>query len=171
MTKICSRCSKHKPLFDFTKNKTKPGGVASDCKACRRTASAIFYKKNKTYMLERMKKWRKENPHYNEKRKEHSRLSIARWRKNNPEKVKKQKAARRAALKRATPSWLTADQRYAMKNVYDNVKWTDKTVDHIIPIRGKDVCGLHVPWNLQLLSSKANSSKGVRYDRQIIPSK
>jgi hypothetical protein len=79
--------------------------------------------------------------------------------------------ARQALKAKATPSWLTVDQRNQMEGFYleaarmnleSGARKTDKNfidVDHIVPIKGKLVCGLHVPWNLQLLAHGPNVRK------------
>lgn len=90
------------------------------------------------------------------------------WRKNNPAKVKAKKIRARTALGQATPAWLTLEQWEEMDAVYFRAqRKTEETgilyhVDHIIPIRGEDVCGLHVPWNLRAIPAKLNHSKGNR---------
>lgn len=65
----------------------------------------------------------------------------------------------------ASPKWLTKDHKDQINLIYNKCRTLNKTsdiqyqVDHIIPIRGKLVSGLHVPWNLQILTSKENRSK------------
>jgi hypothetical protein len=76
-------------------------------------------------------------------------------------------------LKRATPKWLTEDQRREINDFYREArkltiagpdKWT---VDHIVPLNGETVCGLHVPWNLEVLTRWANMSKGNKFIEQL----
>lgn len=58
----------------------------------------------------------------------------------------------------ATPKWINILE---IDNFYQNCP-EGKVVDHIIPILGKNVCGLHVPWNFQYLTPEENSHKGNR---------
>jgi 5-methylcytosine-specific restriction endonuclease McrA len=59
----------------------------------------------------------------------------------------------------ATPEW--ADKK-AIKAIYGEAKAAGLTVDHVIPLRGTNVCGLHVETNMQLLTKRENSRKGNR---------
>ena len=71
----------------------------------------------------------------------------------------------RAAKDNRTPSWLTEEHYNQIKEKYwlaaDLRKVTGETyhVDHIVPLRGENVSGLHVPWNLQILPMDLNCSK------------
>jgi len=73
-----------------------------------------------------------------------------------------------ASKRRAAPTWLTEEQKLHISSVYAHardcgvVSGESYHVDHIIPLRGSTVCGLHVPWNLQVLPSDLNMSKGNR---------
>ena len=105
------------------------------------------------------------NYHKNiEKSKEKSKL----YHLNNKHKGNARAAKRRAIHRHAYLKWLTIDQQNEIKLIYhqaklkelaENVKYE---VDHIEPLQGKDVCGLHVPWNLQILPMQQNRSKGIK---------
>lgn len=91
----------------------------------------------------------------------------------SPKTIAKRKAAseRWASYKKAraqaTPKWADKDK---IEEIYEACRTlTKKTrrkhqVDHIIPLRGKLVCGLHVENNLQILTKLANRSKSNKFD-------
>lgn len=67
---------------------------------------------------------------------------------------------RDAALKMRTPTWAN---REAIDAIYAEAQRTNMTVDHIVPLRGKTVSGLHVEHNLQLLTREENARKSNRF--------
>jgi len=87
------------------------------------------------------------------------------WAKSNPGKRNAIISARRAWVKRATPAWLSDQQRAEIRAFYlaARSRGTGFHVDHIVPLRGRNVCGLNVPWNLQILTKAENIAKGNRH--------
>ena len=94
------------------------------------------------------------------------------WKKNNPSKVIANTTRRKKHIKLRTPAWLTKDNHKviwgfyaiaAMLTKHNNEPWA---VDHIIPLLGKNVSGLHVPSNLQLLRSSDNLKKSNQFEVQ-----
>ena len=73
-----------------------------------------------------------------------------------------------AKQQKAMPSWLTEEQQEQMRQLYlEARRLTAETgirheVDHIHPLQGETVCGLHVPWNLQILTMTENRRKKNR---------
>ncbi len=101
----------------------------------------------------------------NDKRRYQQTLEASRaWQRDYYRRNKKENQARgaeyRAKKKKASPKWTNKEE---LKNLYINCP-ANYHVDHIIPLTHKDVCGLHVPWNLQYLSSSDNISKGNSFD-------
>lgn len=97
---------------------------------------------------ERVDKWRINNP-------EKHRRKVARAAFNNRATVNAKNARRRASKLNATPVWVDIKR---LRAIYNNCP-KGYQVDHIIPLQGETVCGLHVPWNLQYLTPSENCSK------------
>ena len=171
-TKVCTTCSLEKPLDAFYKDKTKKDGYRTDCKVCRIATSKAYADANRDSVRQR----KNEYYHRNKERilncevgKERRRQSSKEWKERNPEKARHHRsvygAKRRATKLNATPAWANQDKInyvYYCRDVVNRVYGGNCEVDHIVPLQGKHVCGLHVHNNLQLLSAKANRSKGAR---------
>ena len=90
--------------------------------------------------------------------------SISKWKKENKDKVNLSTTLRRERLKLSTPKCLTELDELFLIEIYDLASRRGMEVDHIIPLKHKNVCGLHAPENLQLLTKSENSSKGNRWE-------
>lgn len=177
--KRCSKCGINKCLDDFYKRKTSRDGLRNRCKKCHDETVNLHRINNKDKHNQRCQNWRNKNkdkikiiskkyreknpnPPYN---KEKKKLSNALWTKNNLDRHAANEAKRHAKKLQSTPNWLTVEQVKEIEQFYSEArKLTKKTgikyeVDHIIPLQGLNVRGLHVPWNLQILTKSENSSK------------
>lgn len=94
------------------------------------------------------------------------------WKAENREKVARYRGARRASLLERTPAWLTDSDWRKIDALYaEAAERTSRTgvihhVDHVIPLQGPLVSGLHVPGNLQVLTGEENLRKGNRWSIQ-----
>jgi len=87
------------------------------------------------------------------------------WKDKNLVWVRADTKARRRKHRDASPPWLTTKQKTEIRSLYQiaitmtKVTGEQYVVDHIWPLRSDAVCGLHVPWNLQVISRAANLAK------------
>jgi hypothetical protein len=98
------------------------------------------------------------NKKWYEKNKEHAKQVSAQWAKNNPHKRAATFAKYRATKLQAIPKWLSDSQLKAIESIYKSCP-VGYEVDHMVPLQGKEVRGLHVPWNLQYLTVSDNRQK------------
>lgn len=88
------------------------------------------------------------------------------WQVSNPAKKNAINAKRRAAKRNATPAWANSDEILVLYE--EATRLSAETgvahhVDHIIPLQGKDVCGLHLACNLQVITAAENLAKKNSY--------
>ncbi len=188
ITQLCNKCLMEKALSAFHSAPAMKLGVKKTCKECILTDIAQRHRANPEIRRIRSIEWRANNPlrsrqvwrSYAERnkekrlreRKEYRLKNIDNERErerqyliNNRPIVRAKNARRRAAETQATPSWLNAIQKAQIVEFYELASACEMQtgepyhVDHIVPLRGNDINGLHVPWNLQVLTEFDNCSK------------
>lgn len=129
--------------------------------------------KNPERVAERVALWMQKNPDwwdtYRKKNAVAIRAKNAAYSKSNPAKAS-QKSSRYTARKlRSQPRWLTVFHLAQIEEMYEvAIAVSCQTgikhhVDHIVPLRGKTVRGLHVPWNLQVIPDEENFYKSNKH--------
>ena len=117
-----------------------------------------YYQENKEVIRAKQEEYRKEN---------YDKIleTNAKWRKDNPVQAQMSCINYRYRKAKAVPSWLTKEDKANITAIYAECKQTTEEtgvphhVDHIIPINGENVSGLHVAWNLQVVPASYNLSK------------
>jgi hypothetical protein len=160
MIKQCTKCKETKEVSEFHRDKSRKDGLRNICKVCVVSYMGKYYIENKELVIRKSARWVAAN------RKRHNE-KCNRWAKHNRAKVNARTARRYASKTKATPGWVTndSDMLWLITEAYDlarlrtevtGKKWE---VDHIIPLRGKDVCGLHTPFNLRVILQSENRRK------------
>lgn len=170
--KTCCKCGCEKFLQDFSNDKSRKDGKNSRCKACDAGYFSNRSKESRKKSAERHKSGKYDSYYaaYRQSHREDAKIYNKQYKPLNRAKLASLDGKRRAAKLKATPAWLT-DQHFAeIEAIYSHardcrlVTGEAYHVDHTVPLQGRNVCGLHVPWNLQVLPAEVNVRKNNRYE-------
>lgn len=163
MDRICSKCNKDKPLTEFHKQAPSrshvKNGYRSECKDCTRESNRLGWHKHIEKRTLKKAEYRNNNP---EKIKE----QYVNHYKNNPDYYSAKWKTQRQRLRQATIMGM--NMHTVLRPFRKKAKEiTEKTgikysIDHIIPIKGENVSGLNVAWNIQVIPLGENLRKGTK---------
>lgn len=178
-SKTCRKCNVERLVLDFAKDAKRKDGLQPYCKLCNsvyrqanKSQIESYREQNRDYYRAKNQEWRAAHPERIKERnaaqyRANRGVNIQRvrnWQQANPDKHCEIQVRRYASIKSSQPSW--AD-RNAIASVYKTAAEMRKSgldvhVDHIVPLRSKLVCGLHVQSNLQIIDRKLNVIKNNR---------
>ena len=168
--KLCRRCCCEKPFTMFGLDARYADGMRPWCRECHREYGRQWVRANPQKQRERALKWQAQNPEKvaeaNRKFKRANKDALAEQHAKlvelNRHKRNESCARRRAAKMRAMPSWVDRAEIaeiYRVARQIQSETGVKMNVDHIHPLQGEGFCGLHVPWNLQIITATENQRK------------
>jgi hypothetical protein len=143
----------------FTGKPCKNGHIAPRFKSNRNCKECAYEKREKYENSPAYLEWKETNK---------KSVALA-WQKRNRASVNANTRKYQANKIQRTPKWLSEFDLLKMKCLYQvaamrsQESGQDWHVDHIVPLQGKNVSGLHVPWNLQVIPKKDNLSKSNKH--------
>src|ERR1035437_1721827 len=156
--KICKKCSTEKPALSFRVSK-KTGKLLNPCFDCRKLRKETYNATHVDINNAAKTRWALEN-------KEKVIAARLKWKSANIGLVMADRSQRKERIALATPKWLSLLQKemiafqYMMADLRTKMFGIPYHVNHIVPLRAKNVCGLHVPWNLETIPAKENLQIG-----------
>lgn len=150
--KLCRYCN-----IEFLPKSKRPHAITCASKSCQQKYKNEWARNNPKSKTD----WIKRNP---EKRA----LSSSNYMKRNRGYYNNYSALRARHKRQAQPKWLSEFDVFYMEELYDMASRRALEVDHIVPIKSKLVCGLHVPWNLQLLTRNENARKSNKLNEDVV---
>lgn len=176
--KVCRECSRYLFLEEFHKQPAGKYSRTARCSECTNSTNrSKYYKKDLEAIAQRKREYyrshrthiRARNARYYQRTKDKFASRRKTFHAKNPEAAARYSAQYRAAVLERIPNWLTeADWRwiqwmYIQSRRIGHVTGVQHHVDHIIPLRGTKVSGLHCPLNLQILPSTENQIKSNKF--------
>jgi len=134
-----------------------------------------WYERNKELTKERARQWALDNPEKRhaihrknrEKDLENHNARNREWNKNNKDKRSSYEGKRRATILQRTPKWDSGAHliiaKYQLAAMLSQASGIQHHVDHIIPLQGKKVSGLHTFANLRVIPGSDNSKKSNKF--------
>ena len=182
--KTCNKCKCKKSISSFYANKRMKDGLNTFCIECHKADNVarkalcrndeLFKQAERAYKTQYrqrtieqralyMKEWRSKNAEYTYQ-------YAKQYRQDNKAFINFLSQNRKFALMQRTPLWLGTEEMWMIEEAYQLAALRTKLfgfawhVDHVIPLRGKNVSGLHTPQNLSVIPGAANMQKTNKFE-------